>query len=260
MNQLIFIIEDIVMFIQYLKQFVVVDTNALFIINEDLTARTTSFTAARTLVKSSVLNLCECMTLIDNNYPKGMIKFGIYFVDKFIKFLDKFKNLDRTMIIFEYSLKSDGEFTGDNIIIRSDLKEFLFPCAKVELFKYMDDKVCNNLLDTSTSYLEFLIDRYMIKDVIRDCLDSKQDNIQIIAEIINDEKLITFKTKAFTNSHKIEFESNENLKLTTFSSESFKFLNKNEDYYVYITQDSGIFISLSSGNKVVFGKANVAKK
>ncbi|TAL67467.1 MAG: hypothetical protein EPN82_14400 [Bacteroidetes bacterium] len=258
MKELNFRAKDLSMLIDFLKIFEVVDSNLLLEINPDLTAVVKSYTVARTAVKYNIINLCECFELTDNKQcPTEKIKIGLYHVKNFLNILKKFITVDNTYIIFNYEANNEGEFVAKTIILQSTDRTVIHGCAQLGLFKYMPDDVINQVFDTSSSYLEFKLSSKVLKSVIEDSKDEACTDVYIKTAKIDDSSYIIFEGKNYSTRYKTEIkfikELNYNCLIT---KEYLKYLDKNEDYTVFITESSVIFNSLLSNTKISFGRCN----
>jgi hypothetical protein len=249
-------IKDRKAFTAFLSNTIVVDSNLLLELQQDLAFVYKTYTASRTLVMFGRLNDNGVIEIIENEVlPEGTIKITLYQTNNFIKTINSFpRNSEIIMDIF-YELSYVGEFVAKNVALHNDNKWKNTGCAKLDLFKYMPDEIVLKVFDLSTSYLNFKIRSSQLLEIENDTKLEPETDLEISPEIIDGLYFIYFRGKHFYNRFEIDtpFEK-DSVQNCIITKEYLKYLNMKEDYTVYINDSSVIFISMNSERKVSMGK------
>jgi hypothetical protein len=226
----------------YMKKFSVIEKSLLFeFLDEKIIAKT--HTPDKSVVKIGSILTTDVMDVVGD---KENVKIGLFSVDNFI---NSFKHFGEN----EIKLEVKGESVGtDNVATEmkasSKNLKISFPCASTSMFRYIDEKLAEKIIDTKESLFSFRID----KDTL--------SKISALGTLDNDNDTLSISSKKGEISF---YGKNFQMTLTGVTSEidgdisfyktHFNFIDK-EDSEVFILENKVIFKSLESETSIVIGK------
>ncbi|TAL68566.1 MAG: hypothetical protein EPN82_09815 [Bacteroidetes bacterium] len=253
---LTFILTNVTLLINYLKQFITIDSNSLLEITPEKNFVIKSYTAARTAVIVGKIELGEfCKTPLKVRLPKRVIKCGIYNTKLLIDMLTRFQKNTEIQLTLQYHVENNGELVGDNIILSDFNKEFNLRFAQISLFKDMEDDIADSVFDMSKSYFSFELPSTKLKEIKADAALQNGFDLEIFPRIINNKKFVCFTGKDFSDKIPIETDLDiGNIQGATITKEYFRYLDKDSNYTCHLTETSVLFISDKFNTKTCFGR------
>lgn len=239
-------------FVGFLNKFISIDSNALLEIRTDNTLVIKSYTASRTAVKMGVIALDEIFE-VDDNEIKDNIKVGIYNLEKLIKFFSFVEANDGIMFKVEYKLDSDGDNYAKRIWCNTKVDKKDFACANKTLFKYMSDDTAEGVFGVKDNLFNLKIDQSILTKISNYSSLEPASELSFCAYTKNGEQIVDFKGKSYSIGYYGDFEINKEVEKAAISKDYLKFCDK-EEYKVYITGPSIIFISETSNTKLALGR------
>lgn len=226
----------------YMKKFSVIEKSLLFEISDDkIIAKT--HTPDKSVVKIGSIMTTDIMDVVGE---KEDVKIGLFSVDNFIA---AFKHFGES----EIKLEIKGETVGsDNVAteMKSSSKnlKISFPCASTSMFRYIDEKLAEKIVDTKESLFSFRIDKDTLAKISAlGTLDSDNDTLSISSK----DGEVSFSGKSFQMS--LPGVTSENDGEISFYKAHFNFIDK-EDSEVFVLDNKVIFKSLESDTSIVIGK------
>lgn len=251
--KLTFCIANSTNFTDFLKKFIVVDTNALLELKTDNTIGIKSFTASRTAVKMGSLRLEDIFDFDSSQSIEKNIKIGIYFVETFIKMINivSEETNDAYLDIF-YESDADGEFSARSIDVYNNSLKYNFICAQKNLFKYMSDDIVKTVFNTDNNKFEFELDTVNLKKIELITSVEKGTNIEIKLVGDQDDYELFFITKNSKWKCHSEVTVNEPDSSIVINKEHLKYIDK-EKYKVFVNDSKIVLESQDSDSFVTFG-------
>jgi hypothetical protein len=249
-------------FINFLQQFISVDSNVLLEITPDSKLIIKSYTASRTAVKHGSIDMDEIFSV--TKYQKRMIKsfpckikIGIYNLPKVIQMLKKFGKYINDFTI-EYKKDTDLEYYSKSILFSGNNIQKSFPCANKTLFKYMTDKSASSVFDEPKVFLKFEITKTQIKELIELGKLEPASELQIqVLEIKKSDcrtrQCILLAGKSFKYYVYEQIHVREISEPAAISKDYLKYLDS-DDYICKVNSASVTFESKDRNTKVALGR------
>jgi len=242
-------------FTDFLKRFMVVDSNALLELRTDNTLVIKTYTAARTAVKYGVLKLEDVFDFDpDSDSVVENIKIGIYNIERLVKTISMYSEKDDVTFDLQYELDSDGDLFGKSIITNNGILEITFDCAQKSLFKFMPDDILKTVFNTERTSFLFKLDTTTLKLV--EGVSALEANTDLELEIHkdgSDEYYLQISGKNFSYKFTGDVDVLTGEEKIIISKEYLKYLDK-ETYNVVAIDTSLLLFSDDSETKISFGR------
>lgn len=241
-------------FSDFLKRFIVVDSNALLELRTDNTLVIKSYTASRTAVKYGVLKLEDVFDFDpDEDKVESNIKIGIYNIERLIKTIAMYGEKDDVTIDFQYDLDSDGEFFAKNIHFDNGVLDMDFACAQKSLFKFMPDDIVKTVFNSEDYGFKFKLDSATLRIIESATALESGTDLNLVVRGEEDDYYLEFNSKIFKYKYTNEVEVEKTDDPVTISKDYLKYLDK-ETYTCYSTDNALLLFSDDSETKISFGR------
>jgi hypothetical protein len=233
------------------KRAMSIDSNALLEIKPDLTLIIKSYKTSRTAVKTIQLSMADIFDYDDEDedikWLKSLpsqisINVGIYNLEKVNKFINLVKVNDFIKFKIQFNFDTECDSWAKKMIFKTKLITKDFACANKTLFKYMDDKTADKVMNVEEAYFSFLLGKNDVQELMS--ISKLEPSSEIVFEVQeNDSKEFSlyFKGKSYVITYFGEVDVKE-IDAPSFSKDYLKLLDK-DDYECFVTREALILLN-----------------
>lgn len=251
-------------FVDFLKRFTKIDSNALIEFSTNNKIRSNCYTASKSSTKYGAIPIEDVFHIDEKNQLVEPIKMGIYNIEKFTSNLKNMVNdaegTKDLLFTLEYSKDKDGELYGKRFIISDDNAEIEYPCAAKTLFRWLKDDILENVMNTTDKTFTFVLDPITLKK-ISNYSDAEVGTDLSMMPFLEDDGTTTilFKGRNFKRRWNLGAEvTDTNTKnypkyASSIKKEFLKFLDA-DTYNICVTDTALILFSTQGEFKIVLAK------